>query len=455
MKTIIVLAYLLSSVLFILGLKNLSSPKTARRGNLFAMIAMLIAIIATLIKNEIVDFTFIITGLIIGSTIGVIIARRVSMTAMPQMVALFNGLGGGASAFVALAEYYRLTGGPTTYIIISMIISFFVGAVTLTGSLVAFGKLQGIIKSAPVVFKAQRFINMLIFTLFLITGIMVVINPANSSYLLAVLAIAMILGILLVIPIGGADMPVVISSLNSCSGLAAAATGFVLSNNILIICGALVGASGMILTRIMCKAMNRSISNIIFGAVGAISSDIKNEEKQKVVAYTEEDASMMLESAQTVIVIPGFGLAVAQAQFALQELVKTLINSGIKARYAIHPVAGRMPGHMNVLLAETNVSYDLLFDLSDINNDFQSTDVALVVGANDVVNPSARADKDSPLYGMPILNADQAKTVIICKRSLSPGFSGVDNELFYNKKTMMIFGDAKDSINRLIKLLKP
>ena len=455
MKTIIVLAYLLSSVLFILGLKNLSSPKTARRGNLFAMIAMLIAIIATLIKNEIVDFTFIITGLIIGSTIGVIIARRVSMTAMPQMVALFNGLGGGASAFVALAEYYRLTGELATHTIISMIISFFVGAVTLTGSLVAFGKLQGIIKSAPVVFKAQRFINMLIFTLFLITGIMVVINPANSSYLLAILAIAMILGILLVIPIGGADMPVVISSLNSCSGLAAAATGFVLSNNILIICGALVGASGMILTRIMCKAMNRSISNIIFGAVGTISSDIKNEEKQKVVAYTEEDASMMLESAQTVIVIPGYGLAVAQAQFALQELVKTLINSGIKARYAIHPVAGRMPGHMNVLLAEANVSYGLLFDLSDINNDFQSTDVALVVGANDVVNPSARADKDSPLYGMPILNADQAKTVIICKRSLSPGFSGVDNKLFYNKKTMMIFGDAKDSINRLIKLLKP
>ena len=455
MKTIIVLAYLLSSVLFILGLKNLSSPKTARRGNLFAMIAMLIAIIATLIKNEIVDFTFIITGLIIGSTIGVIIARRVSMTAMPQMVALFNGLGGGASAFVALAEYYRLTGGLTTHTIISMIISFFVGAVTLTGSLVAFGKLQGIIKSAPVVFKAQRFINMLIFTLFLITGIMVVINPANSSYLLAVLAIAMILGILLVIPIGGADMPVVISSLNSCSGLAAAATGFVLSNNILILCGALVGASGMILTRIMCKAMNRSISNIIFGALGTISSDIKSEEKQKVVAYTEEDAFMMLESAQTVIVIPGYGLAVAQAQFALQELVKTLINSGIKARYAIHPVAGRMPGHMNVLLAEANVSYDLLFDLGDINNDFQSTDVALVVGANDVVNPSARADKDSPLYGMPILNADQAKTVIICKRSLSPGFSGVDNELFYNKKTMMIFGDAKDSINRLIMLLKP
>jgi NAD(P) transhydrogenase subunit beta len=418
------------------------------------MIAMLIAIIATLINNEIVDFTFIIIGLIIGSTIGVIIAKKVRMTAMPQMVALFNGLGGGASAFVALAEYYRSTGGLETHIIISMIISFFVGAVTLTGSLVAFGKLQGIIKSAPVVFKAQRFLNILIFTLFLIAGVMVVINPANSTYLLTILAIAMMLGILLVIPIGGADMPVVISLLNSCSGLAAAATGFVLSNNILIICGALVGASGMILTRIMCKAMNRSISNIIFGAVGTISRNIENEDKQKVVAYTEEDASMMLESAQTVIIIPGYGLAVAQAQFALQELVKTLINEGINVRYAIHPVAGRMPGHMNVLLAEANVSYDLLFDLGDINNDFQNTDVALVVGANDVVNPSARVDKDSPLFGMPILNADQAKSVIICKRSLSPGFSGVDNELFYNKKTMMIFGDAKDSINKLIKLLK-
>jgi NAD(P) transhydrogenase subunit beta len=454
MNIIIVLAYLISSVLFILGLKNLSSPKTARRGNLFAMIAMLIAIIATLINNEIVDFTFIIIGLIIGSTIGVIIAKKVRMTAMPQMVALFNGLGGGASAFVALAEYYRSTGGLETHIIISMVISFFVGAVTLTGSLVAFGKLQGIIKSAPVVFKAQRFLNILIFTLFLIAGVMVVINPANSTYLLTILAIAMMLGILLVIPIGGADMPVVISLLNSCSGLAAAATGFVLSNNILIICGALVGASGMILTRIMCKAMNRSISNIIFGAVGTISRNIENEDKQKVVAYTEEDASMMLESAQTVIIIPGYGLAVAQAQFALQELVKTLINEGINVRYAIHPVAGRMPGHMNVLLAEANVSYDLLFDLGDINNDFQNTDVALVVGANDVVNPSARVDKDSPLFGMPILNADQAKSVIICKRSLSPGFSGVDNELFYNKKTMMIFGDAKDSINKLIKLLK-
>ena len=454
MNIIIALAYLLSSILFILGLKNLSSPKTARRGNQLAMSAMLIAIIVTLTKNEILDFTLIIIGLIIGSAIGAIIARKIQMTAVPQMVALFNGLGGGASALVALAEYNRLSGELRIDVIISMVISLFIGSITFTGSLIAFGKLQGLVRSAPVVFKAQRFLNILLFALFLIMGIIVTINPANSTGLLFILAIALILGILFVMPIGGADMPVVISTLNSCSGLAAAATGFVLSNNILIICGALVGASGIILTRIMCKAMNRSIANIIFGSVGTVSVNNNNNDKRRVINYTEEDASIMLEAAQKVIIVPGYGLAVAQAQFALQELVTMLIKNGIDVRYAIHPVAGRMPGHMNVLLAEANVSYDLLFDLGDINDDFQNADVALVVGANDVVNPSARSDKESPLYGMPILNADQARSVIICKRSLSPGFSGVDNELFYQKKTLMIFGDAKESINKIIKLLK-
>lgn len=420
------------------------------------MFAMLIAIIVTLLKNEIVDFTFIIIGLLTGSVIGAIMARKVRMTAMPQMVALFNGLGGGASAFVALAEYYRLTGGTGLNVVISMVISLFVGAVTLTGSLVAYGKLQGIIRPAPVVFKAQRALNILIFTLFLIMGVFVTINPANHTGVLAILTIALVFGILFVIPIGGADMPVVISLLNSCSGVAAAATGFVLDNNILIICGALVGASGLILTRIMCKAMNRSLANIFFGEVGGSQSEETGgeEDKRKVIKYTEEDAAMVLDSAQSVIIIPGYGLAVAQAQFTLHELAKTLLNKGITVRYAIHPVAGRMPGHMNVLLAEANVPYDHLLDLGDINDDFQYTDVALVVGANDVINPAARVDKDSPLYGMPILNADKAKTVVICKRSLSPGFSGVDNELFYNKNTMMIFGDAKDSINKLIKSLK-
>ena len=454
MNIIIALAYLLSAILFILGLKNLGSPKTARRGNQLAMTAMLIAIIVTLTKNEILDYTLIIVGLIIGSAIGAIIAKKIQMTAVPQMVALFNGLGGCASALVALAEYNRFAGDLRIDVIISMVISLFIGAITFTGSLVAFGKLQGVIRSAPVTFKGQRFLNALLFTLFLIMGIIVIINPAYSTGLLVILAIAIILGILFVMPIGGADMPVVISTLNSCSGLAAAATGFVLSNNILIICGALVGASGFILTRIMCKAMNRSITNIIFGSIGTASVNNNNNDKRKVINYTEEDASIMLEAAQKVIIIPGYGLAVAQAQFALQELVTMLIDSGIDVRYAIHPVAGRMPGHMNVLLAEANVSYDLLFDLGDINGDFQNADVTLVVGANDVVNPSARSDKESPLYGMPILNADQARSVIICKRSLSPGFSGVDNELFYEKKTLMIFGDAKESINKMIKLLK-
>ena len=453
MNIIIALAYLLSSILFILGLKKLSSPKTARRGNQLAMTAMLIAIVVTLTKNEILDFTLIIVGLIIGSAIGAIIARKVQMTAVPQMVALFNGLGGCASALVALAEYNRLAGDLRIDVIISMVISLFIGAVTFTGSLVAFGKLQGVVKSAPVVFKAQRLLNVLLFTLFLTMGIVVIINPAFNTGLLAILAIALLLGILFVIPIGGADMPVVISTLNSCSGLAAAATGFVLSNNILIICGALVGASGFILTRIMCKAMNRSIANIIFGSVGTTTVN-NNNNRRKVINYTEEDASIMLEAAQKVIIVPGYGLAVAQAQFALQELVTILISNGINVRYAIHPVAGRMPGHMNVLLAEANVSYDLLSDLGDINDDFQNADVTLVVGANDVINPSARSDNESPLYGMPILNADQAKSVIICKRSLNPGFSGVDNELFYEKKTLMIFGDAKESINKMIKLLK-
>ncbi len=454
MNIIIALAYLLSSILFILGLKKLGSPKTARRGNQLAMTAMLIAIIVTLTKNEILDYTLIIIGLIIGSAIGAIIARKIQMTAVPQMVALFNGLGGGASALVALAEYNRLSGELRIDVIISMIVSLFIGAITFTGSLMAFGKLQGLIRSAPIVFKAQRFLNILLFTLFLIMGIIVAINPSNSTGLFVILAIALILGILFVMPIGGADMPVVISTLNSCSGLAAAATGFVLSNNILIICGALVGASGFILTRIMCKAMNRSIANIIFRSVGTASANNNNNHKRKVINYTEEDATIMLEAAQKVIIIPGYGLAVAQAQFALQELVTMLINKGTNVRYAIHPVAGRMPGHMNVLLAEANVSYDLLFDLGGINDEFQNTDVALVVGANDVINPSARTNKESPLYGMPILNADRAKTVIICKRSLSPGFSGVDNELFYQENTLMIFGDAKESINKMIQLLK-
>ena len=361
MSTITTITYLISSILFIIGLKNLSSPRTARRGNLFAMIGMLLAIVVTLFDREILHFTFIIIGLIIGSAIGVIVAKKIQMTAMPQIVALFNGLGGGASAFVALAEYYRSDGVLETSMIVSLVISLFIGVLAFTGSLVAFGKLQGLIKSAPFVFRMQRPLNSLLSLSFLIFGFLVVINPVNSTGLLAILAVAFVLGILFVMPIGGADMPVVISLLNSCSGLAAAATGFVLSNNVLIISGALVGASGVILTRIMCRAMNRSLSNVIFGNAGvADTEDVLKTETRKVVRYGEEDAAMVLESAQSIIIIPGYGLAVAQAQYVLHELAKTLIDRGDKEiRYAIHPVAGRMPGHMNVLLADANVPYDL------------------------------------------------------------------------------------------------
>jgi NAD(P) transhydrogenase subunit beta len=455
MKTITTLAYLLSSVLFIIGIKNLGSPKTARRGNILAMASMLIAIVVTLLDKKILDFSFIIAGITIGSVIGIIMAKKTKITAMPQIVALFNGLGGGSSAFVALAEYYRLTGKPQLDVLISILLSLFIGALTFTGSLMAFGKLQNIFKSVHITFKIQYIINLLLLVSYPIFGVMVVINPTNTTTILTILAISSILGILFVLPIGGADMPVVISLLNSCSGLAAAATGFTLSNYILITSGALVGASGIILTHLMCTAMNRSLISIILGTTGKTNTgSTEKYEKRKVTEYTPEDGLMVFESAQSIIIVPGYGLAVSHAQYVLHDLAKALIDKGTRVRYAIHPVAGRMPGHMNVILAEANVPYDMLFDLDSINDDFQNTDAVLVIGANDVINPAARTDKNSPLYGMPILNVDKARTVIICKRSLSPGFSGIDNELFYSQKTMMIFGDAKDTVTTMVKLLK-
>lgn len=455
MKTIVTFTYLLSSVLFILGLKYLRSPKTARQGNILATVSMFIAIVITLLDKRILNFTLIITGMLIGSTIGVILAKKAKMTIMPQIVALLNGIGGGASALVSLAEYYHTIGELHTGIIISILFGLFIGILAFTGSLVAYSKLQGIIKSTPVVFKMQQVLNLLLFISCLTLGTVFAFNPANQTTLLAILLITALLGILFVIPIGGADMPVVIALLNSCSGLAAAATGFVIFNEILIVCGALVGASGIILTLIMCEAMNRSLKNVFFGAVGSnISPSIEGIENRSITRYTPEDAAMVLENAQSIIIIPGYGLAVARAQYVLHDLAKTLMSKGARVRYAIHPVAGRMPGHMNVLLSEANVPYDLLFDLDTINDDFQNTDVVLIVGANDVTNPAARTQKDTPLYGMPILNADKAKTLIICKRSLSPGFSGMDNELFYNSKTMMILGDARESITEMLQLVK-
>ncbi len=454
METITNLVYLTAAVFFIFGLKLLSSPKTARRGNQLAMVGMLLAVVMTLFDKEILNFTYIIVGLVVGGAIGAYAAKVVQMTQMPQMVALFNGFGGGASALVAFSEYARMTGEPRIDVFIAMILSILVGTVTFFGSLVAYAKLQGLMRSAPIVYKAQQVVNGLILLAIILLGVFAVIQPSAWIFLLIIAILSAFLGVLAVIPIGGADMPVIISLLNSYSGLAAAFTGFALENNVLIISGALVGASGIILSDLMCKAMNRSLANVLFAAVGSEGGTGPTGEQKQVIRYTADDGAVMLDRAQSVIIVPGYGLAVAQAQHVLWELASILIKRGKKVRFAIHPVAGRMPGHMNVLLAEAGVPYDLLVEMEEINDDFQNTDVALVIGANDVINPVARTKKDSPLYGMPILNVDQAQTVMIVKRSLSPGFSGEDNPLFYDEKTMMLFGDAKKMVTDLVQSLK-
>ncbi len=459
------LLYLLASVLFILGLKLLSSPKTARRGNLYGATGMLIAIVVTLLDQRIIDFSYIIVGLIVGAALGVWMAKAVQMTAMPQMVGVLNGFGGGASTLVAFAEYLRLSGDASLTvwtnqavsldILITIVLSLLIGTVTFVGSMIAAAKLQGIMKSAPILYPMQKQTNALMLGVVIVMGVFFVLDPSKWYLLVAIIGLSTILGVTSVIPIGGADMPVVISLMNSYSGLAGAMTGFVLQNNVLIISGTLVGTSGLILTNIMCKAMNRSLGNVLFAGVGAdYEAGTTTSQTRTVVRYTPEDAAFILENAQSVIIVPGYGLAVAQAQHVLHEMAKILIERGATVRYAIHPVAGRMPGHMNVLLAEANVPYDLLLEMDQINDDFQNTDVALVVGANDVVNPAARYKKDSPLYGMPILNVDQARTVMVIKRSLNPGFAGEDNELFYMKNTMMVFGDAKNVVTNLVQVLK-
>jgi NAD(P) transhydrogenase subunit beta len=452
------LLYLLSGALFIFGLKLLSSPTTARRGNGLALLGMALAMAITLVEKQILDYTWILAGLVIGSAVGAVAAKRVRMTQMPQMVALFNGFGGGASTLVAYSEYeYYLVAGltPGRNVAITIVLSVLVGAVTFLGSLVAFAKLQGILRGAPIVYRGQQILNAVLLAGVAVAGVFLCLDPALSPLMIVILALALVLGITSVIPIGGADMPVVISLLNSYSGIAAAMTGFVLNNNMLIIAGALVGASGLILTNIMCKAMNRSLTNVLFAAVGSDGAVIGGgAERKSVTAYTAVDAAIMLNNAQSVIIVPGYGLAVAQAQHVLQEAARILMDRGVKVRYAIHPVAGRMPGHMNVLLAEANVPYDLLVEMDEINQEFQTTDVALVIGANDVINPAARYRKESPLYGMPILNVDQARTMMIVKRSLASGFAGEDNELFYDDRTMMVFGDAKKVVTELVKALK-
>ena len=447
--------YLISASIFIIGLKKLSSPRTARNGNRLSALGMLIAIIATTLKYTDINIEWILVGLIVGAIIGSVLARYVEMTAMPQLVALFNAFGGAASGLVAMYEVLY-SADPSSEIFTLAAVSFatIVGAVTLTGSFIAFGKLQGIVTTKPVLLPIRNIINSIIAIAMIVIAIMMCLAETDTSnYLYALVALSLLFGILIVIPIGGADMPVVVALLNSYSGIAGAGAGFVLGNPLLIIAGSLVGASGLILTRIMTKAMNRSLMNVMLGGFGAESSGSSNQttEDRPVTSVSSEDAAMILAYSESIIFVPGYGLAVAQAQHQINELASLLKDRDISVKYAIHPVAGRMPGHMNVLLAEANVPYDELKDLDEINSEFDRTDVAIVVGANDVTNPSARSDKDSPIYGMPILNVDKAKTVIVLKRSMASGFSGVQNDLFFLEKTNMLFGDAKDSIEGMIK----
>lgn len=462
LDTTIDLSYLVAAALFILGLKKLGSPASARFGNQLAAVGMLIAVIATLLHQEIVSYLGILTAIVVGSLIGIVAAQRVAMTDMPQMVGLFNGLGGAASALIALAEAWRhLDQGEAigASASVSILLGILIGGITLTGSLVAFGKLQGLLPGRPILFPLQQPINFGLLAIFGGLGLAFVLTLQTLPNLLSLTALSLVLGVLLVIPIGGGDMPVVISLLNSYSGLAASAAGFVVGNTMLIIAGALVGASGIILTQIMCKAMNRSLTNVLFGGFGGDGGAIAGGSSAGAVDHTvrtigPEEGAMMLGYARNVVIVPGYGMAVAQAQHAVKELADQLEKMGVEVRYAIHPVAGRMPGHMNVLLAEANVPYPQLYDMEDINPQFETTDVALVIGANDVVNPAARHDQGSPIYGMPILEVDRAKNTIVIKRGMSAGFSGVDNELFYHNKTLMLFGGAKDVVEKLASEVK-
>ncbi len=448
-KTLIInLVYVVAAVLFVFGLKELSSPATARRGNLLSAAGMLIAVAVTLLDRGILDFKWLAVGIIAGSIIGALAARYVAMTSMPEMVALFNGSGGLASALVGFATLF--TTGNTTFTIITVILSIFIGNITFTGSLIAYGKLSEKISGKPVLFSGQQILNSILVLAVIVCGILFILEPTNPIYLYVIIGVSLLLGIMVVIPIGGADMPVVISLLNSYSGLAACAAGFAVNNIILIVAGALVGASGIILTNIMCKAMNRSLSNVLFSGFGAVKQQT-GKAQGEVNPINAEDAYYILEAASSVLIVPGYGLAVAQAQHVVKELQHLLEKNGAEVFYAVHPVAGRMPGHMNVLLAEADISYDLLLEMEQANPRMEHFDVAMVIGANDVVNPDARDNETSPIYGMPIINVDHAQTVFVLKRSMASGFAGIENPLFFKPNTRMLFGDAKDSISAVIR----
>ena len=454
MHVLVNLVYIVAAVLFIFGLKMLTSPVTARKGNLISAIGMFLAVVMTLLSEEVIDYRWIATGIVVGSIIGVFSARLVAMTQMPQMVALFNGFGGITSLLVGWATYHVMATFDL-FTTTTIFLAVFIGGITFSGSLVAWGKLATYISGRPILFSGQTFLNGTLFVGMLLAGALLLMNPSVGYPLfIGIIIMSLLLGILVVIPIGGADMPVVISLLNSYSGIAGCAAGLAIQNNILIVAGALVGASGIILTNVMCKAMNRSITNVLFGGFGAAVTVGDMEVEGEVKPISAEDTYFILEAAGSVVFVPGYGMAVAQAQHALRELGDILEENGSDVRYAIHPVAGRMPGHMNVLLAEANVSYDKLIEMDDINRTIASVDVCVVIGANDVVNPAARESKVSPIYGMPIINVDQAMTVIVLKRSMAPGFAGIDNNLFYKENTRMLFGDAKSSVETIVSEFK-
>ncbi len=454
---VIGLLYLVAIVCFIVALRFLSSPKHARKGNWVGGAGMLVAIGTTLALEGIGNWGLIIGGGVIGAIVGIVGARTVKMTAMPQMVALFNGVGGGAAALVALAEFHVAVGDIAEDEIVSIVLSGLIGSISFSGSLVAFAKLQELVSGRPIVFRGQNIVNTAILLAAAALGIALIAGLDEQAALVALIVLALVFGVMFVLPIGGADMPVVISLLNAFTGLAASATGFVLDSTVLIVSGMLVGASGTLLTLMMARAMNRSVANVLFGAFGQVQAGAggpREDDGRTVRATTPEDVAVQLSFARKVIVVPGYGMAVAQAQHDVRQLAELLEEKGVEVAYAIHPVAGRMPGHMNVLLAEANVPYDQLKEMDEINPEFAQTDVALVIGANDVTNPAARSDTSSPIYGMPILDVDRAASVIVMKRSMNPGFAGIDNELYLDPRTTMLFGDAKDSVVKLIGAVK-
>ncbi len=455
-SVVVNLTYILASMLFIFGLKLLSSPETAKRGNLVSSSGMLLAVLVTLLDQSIIDFTWIIVGVCIGASIGYFAAIKIKITAMPEMVALFNGFGGIASLLVGSAEYLNgVNQNPA--LLIAIYLTVLIGGVTFSGSLIAWGKLSETIRGNPFLYKGQQIVNSLLLGLLLFAGLEMIYMQGmfteNQFQILGFICLlAFLLGVLFVVPIGGADMPVVIALLNSFSGLAACAAGFVILNNVLIVAGALVGASGLILTNIMCKAMNRSLANVLFSGFGAVKDTgvERNEVQGEVRPINIADTYLILEAATSVLIVPGYGMAVAQAQHSVRELGELLEANGAEVKYAIHPVAGRMPGHMNVLLAEANVSYDVLVEPEDVNPIMDTIDVCIVIGANDVVNPDAKENERSPIYGMPIIEVDKAKTVFVLKRSMATGFAGIKNPLFFKSNTRMLFGDAKESVSSLV-----